>query len=51
MSVAALCEELGISKPTLYRNLTPEGDLTEAGTRVMSGKQAKLKKNGKKEAA
>lgn len=43
MTVAALCEELSISKPTLYRNLTPAGELTEAGRRVMSGKRAKAK--------
>ncbi|MGC1585177.1 MAG: recombinase family protein [Rhodomicrobium sp.] len=52
MSINALCAELGISKPTLYRNLTPEGELTEAGKRVMSGKRAKLRNgNGKKAAA
>ena len=44
MTVAALCAELGITKPTLYRNLTPAGELTEAGQRVMSGKRAKAKK-------
>jgi DNA invertase Pin-like site-specific DNA recombinase len=43
-SVSDLCAELGISKPTLYRNLTPTGELTEAGQRVVSGKRAKLKK-------
>jgi DNA invertase Pin-like site-specific DNA recombinase len=43
-SVAELCAELGITKPTLYRNLTPAGELTEAGQRVLSGKRAKLKK-------
>jgi DNA invertase Pin-like site-specific DNA recombinase len=43
-SVSDLCAELGISKPTLYRNLTPAGELTEAGQRVVSGKRAKLKK-------
>ena len=40
MSVTALCAELGLSKMSLYRNITPEGELTEAGQRVMSGKRA-----------
>ena len=30
-SVAALCEELGVSRTTIYRNLTPAGELTAAG--------------------
>ena len=42
-SVADLCRELEISKPTLYRNITPTGELTEAGKRVLSGKRAKPK--------
>lgn len=46
-SVAELCAELGITKPTLYRNITPTGELTEAGNRVLSGNRAK-QKNGKK---
>jgi len=34
--VAALCEELGVSKTALYRNLTPDGQLTENGSRVLA---------------
>jgi DNA invertase Pin-like site-specific DNA recombinase len=46
-SIAALCEELGISKPTLYRNLTPAGELTQAGMRVLAGKSEKKTKGRK----
>jgi DNA invertase Pin-like site-specific DNA recombinase len=35
-SVAALCEELKVSKTTLYRNLTADGQLTENGKRVLA---------------
>ena len=35
-SVTALCEELGVSKTALYRNLTADGQLTENGKRVMA---------------
>ena len=51
MSINALCTELGISKPTLYRNLTPEGELTEAGKRVTAGKRAKPRNGSGKKAA
>jgi DNA invertase Pin-like site-specific DNA recombinase len=43
-SVAALCDELGVSRTTLYRNLTPEGELTEAGQRALSEKRKPRKK-------
>ena len=35
-SVSALCEELGVSKTALYRNLTPDGQLKENGKRVLA---------------
>jgi DNA invertase Pin-like site-specific DNA recombinase len=35
-SVSALCEELGVSKTALYRNLTPEGQLRDNGKRVLA---------------
>jgi DNA invertase Pin-like site-specific DNA recombinase len=34
-SVAELCEELGISRATLYRHVTPEGALTDNGKRLL----------------
>ncbi len=44
-SVTALCEELGISRASLYRVVTKEGELTEAGRRALEAK-AKKKRNG-----
>ena len=41
ISVEALCSELGVTKPTLYRNVTPNGELTDAGKRVLAGVSAK----------
>ena len=35
-SVADLCAELGVSKTTMYRNLTPDGQLTENGKRALA---------------
>lgn len=35
-SVADLCAELGVSKTTMYRNLTPDGQLTESGKRALT---------------
>jgi len=43
-SVAALCEELGVSRTTLYRNLTPDGQFTEAGKRALA-EQRKPRRN------
>jgi hypothetical protein len=40
-SIAQLCAELSVTKPTLYRNLTPTGELTEAGKRVLDGTSEK----------
>jgi DNA invertase Pin-like site-specific DNA recombinase len=34
--VTALCEELGVSKTALYRNLTPKGRPRENGERVLA---------------
>lgn len=34
--VMELCDELGVSKSTLYRNLTPEGELTIHGQKLLS---------------
>jgi DNA invertase Pin-like site-specific DNA recombinase len=36
-TVGALCDELGVSKTALYRNLTPDGQLRENGRRVLAG--------------
>jgi DNA invertase Pin-like site-specific DNA recombinase len=44
-SVTALCEELGISRASLYRVVTATGELTEAGKRALEA-QAKKKRNG-----
>jgi DNA invertase Pin-like site-specific DNA recombinase len=44
-SIAQLCAELGVTKPTLYRNLTPTGELTEAGKRVLDGTSEKKAKS------
>ena len=44
-SVTALCEELGISRASLYRVVTKEGELTDAGKRALEAK-AKKKRNG-----
>jgi DNA invertase Pin-like site-specific DNA recombinase len=38
-SVSALCNELGVSKTALYRNLTPDGQLKENGERVLANGQ------------
>jgi DNA invertase Pin-like site-specific DNA recombinase len=43
-SVTALCEELGISRTTLYRNVTATGELTEAGRRALAEKRRPKKK-------
>jgi DNA invertase Pin-like site-specific DNA recombinase len=34
-SVTELCDELGVSKSTLYRNLTPDGELTVHGEKLL----------------
>jgi predicted DNA-binding transcriptional regulator AlpA len=34
-SVAELCSELGITRPTLYRYVAPNGELREFGERVL----------------
>jgi DNA invertase Pin-like site-specific DNA recombinase len=44
-SVTALCEELGISRASLYRVVTATGELTEAGKRALEAK-GKKKRNG-----
>ena len=44
-SVSALCAELGISRTTLYRNITPDGQLTEVGQRALEDKRSR--KTGK----
>lgn len=35
-NVSALCEELGISRQTLYRQVSPTGELREAGNKVLA---------------
>ena len=52
MSVTALCDELGVSRTSLYRNLTPDGELTEIGQRALTETRKKHKNgNGKNKAA
>ena len=34
-SVAELCKELGITRPTLYRYVGPKGELREFGQKVL----------------
>jgi DNA invertase Pin-like site-specific DNA recombinase len=46
ISVTALCDELGVSRTSLYRNLTPDGELTEIGQRALT-ETRKKRKNGK----
>lgn len=36
-SVAALCKELGITRQTLYRHVSPTGELREDGRRILTG--------------
>lgn len=40
-SVSALCRELGISSQTLYRHVSPGGDLRHDGLRLISEKTQK----------
>jgi len=35
-SVGELCKELGITRPTLYRYVGPNGELREFGNRVLA---------------
>jgi len=35
-SVGKLCKELGITRPTLYRYIGPNGELREFGNRVLA---------------
>ena len=35
-NVSALCEELGITRQTLYRHVSPTGELREAGNKVLA---------------
>lgn len=36
-SVAALCQELGITRQTLYRHVSPTGELHEDGRKLLAG--------------
>lgn len=36
-SVAALCQDLGITRQTLYRHVSPTGELREDGRKLLSG--------------
>lgn len=36
-SVATLCQELGITRQTLYRHVSPTGELREDGRKLLSG--------------
>lgn len=36
-SVAALCEELGVTRQTLYRHVSPTGELREDGRKLLTG--------------
>lgn len=35
-NVSALCKELGITRQTLYRHVSPTGELREAGNKVLA---------------
>jgi DNA-binding phage protein len=35
-NVSALCKELGITRQTLYRHVSPTGELREAGHKVLA---------------
>ena len=37
-NVTELCEELGVSRTTLYAHVTPQGELTERGQALMKVK-------------
>ena len=37
-SVTELCEELGVSRTTLYAHVTPTGELTEKGQALLQAK-------------
>jgi predicted transcriptional regulator YheO len=37
-TVSELCKELKITKPTLYRYVSPQGELREFGERVLGKK-------------
>lgn len=37
-SVAALCKELEITRQTLYRNVSPTGELREDGRKILTGR-------------
>jgi len=43
-NVTHLADELGVSRTTLYRCITPEGKLTEVGERVLTEKRRPRKK-------
>lgn len=36
--IGELCEELGITRQTLYRHVSPTGELREAGRKLLAGK-------------
>ncbi|MGV0398698.1 hypothetical protein ACUY3M_10290 [Corynebacterium suicordis] len=36
-SVAALCQELGITRQALYRHVSPTGQLREDGRKLLAG--------------
>ena len=46
-SVSSLCAELGISRTTLYRNITPEGQLTETGQRALEDRRSRKTSKGR----
>jgi len=37
--VADLCRELGVTRQTLYRHVSPEGSLREDGRKLLHGKR------------
>lgn len=37
-SVAALCKELEITRQTLYRHVSPTGELREDGRKILTGR-------------
>ena len=43
--VGDLCSELGISRQTLYRHVTPEGKIRPDGEKLLAQKTRKISQN------
>ena len=38
-TVTGLCQELGVTRQTLYRHMSPGGDLRDDGKKLMEGRK------------